>query len=297
MCIQEAFDSFLLSRELAGLSHKTISSYTDAIRPFLRSLGDWEIGDVRWQDIQTYLSELLKRSVSRATKSCYIRHLKVFLRWTEQEYGISCGADKIKVPKSPRREARIYSPEEVALIFDSVRAESDWLTARNRAVIALMYDSGLRQSEVCSLLRSRISFSENRMIVRGKGDKERTVPIGEITRQYMQEYLRICPYMLDNVFVSREGIPLSGNAVKLMVSRLADTLPFELSSHKLRHNFATNYCIDHMEQKGQVDIYKLMYLMGHEEIKTTQRYLHFAYEILASRGHISHLDKLGKPET
>ena len=297
MRIQEAFDNFLLSRELAGLSSKTISSYMDALRPFLRFAGERELEEIHWQEIQRYLSDLLKRPVSRATKSSYVRQLKVFLRWAEQEYGISCGADKIKVPKSPRREARIYSPEEVELLFDSIRAESDWLTARNRAVIALMYDSGLRQGEVCSLLLSRISFPENRMIVRGKGDKERTVPIGEITRRYVQDYLRLCPYTLEYLFVSREGRPLSGNAVKLMVSRLANDLPFELSSHKLRHNFATNYCIDHMEQEGQVDIYKLMYLMGHEDIKTTQRYLHFAYEILASRGHISHLDKLGKPET
>ena len=65
---------------------------------------------------------------------------------------------------------------------------------------------------------------------------------------------------------------------------------FAISSHKLRHNFATNYCIDQYRTHGQVDIYRLMYLMGHEDIETTRRYLHMANEILASQGCISHLD-------
>jgi len=153
-----------------------------------------------------------------------------------------------------------------------------------------MYDSGLRQSEVCTLRKSRISFTDNRMIVHGKGDKERTVPLGKLTQRFMREYLALCPYDLDYVFVSRHGSALTCNAVKLFISKLARRLPFELSSHKLRHNFATNYCLDQYEKYGQIDIYRLMYLMGHEDIETTKRYLHFAYEIIASRGCISHLD-------
>ena len=82
------------------------------------------------------------------------------------------------------------------------------------------------------------------------------------------------------------------DSVKHMVYKLADKLDFELSSHKLRHNFATNYCIDQYEARGQVDIYSLMYLMGHEDVETTQRYLHFAMEIIATRNHVSHLDKV-----
>lgn len=298
MTMQEVFDSFILSRELADLSAKTVTDYRDALRPFLAFIGpDSPVDALRLSDVQSYISKLLKRPLSRASRASYIRQLKVFLRWSEEELGISCDAKKIRVPKAPRREVRIYSPEEIFLIFDSVQAESEWMTARNRAVIALMYDSGLRQAEVCTLLRSRLSFSDNRMIVRGKGDKERTVPMGSRTRQYIQEYISLCPYAGDRLFLDRYGNPLTCNAVKLMVSKLAGVVPFELSSHKLRHNFATNYCVDHMEQEGRVDIYKLMYIMGHEDIKTTERYLHFAYEILASKGHISHLDKLSFRET
>ena len=296
MTMQDAFDSFIFSRRLSALSPKTISDYQDVIRPFVAFIGpEKPLEALSRENIQEYISKLLRRPLSKASKASYIRQVKIFLRWIEEEYELSLGAKKLKVPKSPRREVRIYTPDEVDMIFQAIQAESPWITARNRAIVALMYDSGLRQSEVCNILRMRISFSDARLIVRGKGDKERTVPMGKLTIQYIQEYLSLRPFSHERLFVNRRGGPLSGNAVKLMVSKLADCLPFELSSHKLRHNFATNYCVDHLEQDGHVDIYKLMYIMGHEDIKTTQIYLHFAYEILACRGNISHLDRVRLP--
>lgn len=92
--------------------------------------------------------------------------------------------------------------------------------------------------------------------------------------------------------VSRTGKELTCNAVKHMMFSIQRKLPFEFSSHKLRHNFATNYCIDQYEKTGQIDIYKLMLLMGHEDIETTRVYLHHANQIIASKMNISHLDKV-----
>lgn len=291
MTIQEAFDNFILSRQLADLSPKTISDYQQFVMPFVRSVGSRKpLGDVSQQDIQSYLASLLKKPLSRATRSTYIRHLKIFLHWTEKEYTTAYSSHAVKVPKAPKRNVRIYSDEEVRQIFAGIHAETPWLTLRNKCIIALMYDSGLRQSEVCLLQKQDISFSDNRMTVKGKGNKERTVPLGRLTKRFMIDYFAQCPYSYKSVFLNRRGQPLTCNAVKLFVTRLADALPFELSSHKLRHNFATNYCIDQYKAHGQVDIYRLMYLMGHEDIDTTRRYLHMANEILASQGCISHLD-------
>ena len=232
----------------------------------------------------------MKKPLSRSTRSTYIRHLKIFLLWCQDQYSVQYDAVLIKVPKMSKRNVHIYEPEEIRLLFSEARAESPWLTYRNQCIIALMYDSGLRQSEVCTLKRKDVS--SDRLTVTGKGDKQRTVPLGNLARHYMQMYLDSCPYEADRVFVGRRGDLLTCNAVKLFMSRLADRLPFEVSSHKLRHNFATNYCVDQYERFGQVDIYRLMYLMGHQEIKTTQRYLHMANEIIASKSHISHLDSI-----
>lgn len=293
MTVQETFDNFILSRKLADLSCKTITDYTQFVTPFIASLGpERDFQTIRQADINTYLGSLIERPLSKSTRATYIRHAKIYLRWCENEYGALYNSKNIKVPKSPKRNVKIYSDSEVYMLFDSIEAELPWLTLRNKCIVALMYDSGLRQSEVCTLQKNRISYSDNHMIVRGKGDKERTVPLGSLTQYYMKAYLKMCPYDTPSVFVNRRGEPLTCNAVKLFMSKLADKLPFDVSSHKLRHNFATNYCIDQYEKYGQVDIYRLMYLMGHEEIETTRRYLHMANEIIASKGCISHLDSI-----
>lgn len=295
MTVQESFDNFILSRRLADLSPKTIYDYQLFVSPLVGFLGaDKAITDIAQSDIQAYISTLLDKPLSKATRATYIRHCKIFLRWAGKEYGASYDAKTLKVPKSPKRNVHIYTDDEIKQLFSSIHSTFDWLEYRNKSIIALMYDSGLRQSEVCGLLKVNISFSGKLMTVRGKGDKERTVPLGSLTKFYLSEYLGTCPFKSDYVFVDLNGEPLSGNAVRLFVSRLAAALPFELSSHKLRHNFATNYCLDQYRHRGQVDIYRLMYLMGHEDIATTRRYLHMANEILASQSCISHLDNIIK---
>lgn len=291
MTIKETYENFIMSRQLSDLSEKTIQDYEQFVKPFVTAINPVrDFQTLEQTDINAYIQKLLKKPLSKATRATYIRHVKIYLRWCENEYGARYQAKQIKVPKSPKKSVKIYSDNDVREIFGRIHAETPWLTYRNKCIVALMYDSGLRQSEVCSLRKDRITFTENHMIVHGKGDKERTVPLGKLTQHFMRLYMETCPYELDTLFVTRRGTPLTCNAVKLFMSKLADELSFELSSHKLRHNFATNYCIDQYDKYGQIDIYRLMYLMGHEEIETTQRYLHFAMEIIASRGCISHLD-------
>lgn len=293
MTVKETFDNFILSRELSNLSRKTILDYTQFVSPFVAFVGsEKDFSTLTQEDINKYISNIVKRPLSSSTKATYIRHIKIYLKYCQEEYSVCYDAKKIKVPKSPKREVRIYTNDEVKQIFASVQAESEWIVARNKTIIALMYDSGLRQSEVCTLLHKNISFNGKLITVRGKGDKERVVPIGNLTLYYLEQYIALCPYRESNVFVTRQGGILTNNAVKLMISKIADKVPFSLSSHKLRHNFATNYCLNQYEKNGSVDVYRLMYLMGHEDIETTQRYLHFANEILASKNCISHLDNI-----
>lgn len=293
MTLKETFEEFILSRRLADLSQKTINDYQQFVMPFVQSVGsDKAVEELSQGDINNYIAMLLDKPLSKATRSTYIRHVKVFLKWLQENYIVQYEYKRVKVPKNPKKNVRIYSSDELLEIFENIQAESEWLTLRNKCIIALMYDSGLRQSEVCSLERSRVSFSEKRMVVYGKGNKERTVPLGSLTARFMKEYIAQCPYTSEKVFLSRHGKPLTCNAVKLLVSKLSSKLDFELSSHKLRHNFATNYCIDQYESHGQVDIYRLMIILGHEDIETTRRYLHHANEIIGTKNCISHLDKV-----
>jgi len=293
MTIQQAFNNFILSRRLADLSVKTIKDYTEFVTPFVDFLGaDKALNALTEADVNSYIGELLDRPLSKASRATYIRHIKIFLRWVEDTYHIDINVKHLRVPKTPKRLVKIYSDDEIAEIFNTIHTDAEWLTLRNKCIIALMYDSGLRQAEVCTLKRKNVVFASNRLIVRGKGNKERTVPLGQLTARFMRAYYDKCPYTSDDVFVSRRGGKLTCDAVKHMVTKLANRLDFELSSHKLRHNFATNYCLDQYEKYGHIDIYRLMVLMGHEDVETTRRYLHLANEIIASRESVSHLDKL-----
>lgn len=105
-------------------------------------------------------------------------------------------------------------------------------------------------------------------------------------------YLEQCPHKSKQLFVGFHGSGITTNALKQMATKMAQQLPFEFSCHKLRHNFATNYCLDQYEQYGRIDVYSLMAIMGHANIHTTERYMHIATQILASRQHISHLDRI-----
>lgn len=292
MTLQQAFDNFIQSKQLAGLSVNTITDYKAILLPLIRPLGlSLDIGHLTPDMVISCLTEVMKRSISRTTKATYVRNLKILFCWIEDNCGVSLHAHTIRVPKSSKKQVRIYTDEEIRLMFLSVETSTDWITARNKCILACMYDSGIRQAEVCTLQWANVSFDTGTMVVHGKGDKERTVPLGQVTKRFMQEYRDKCPYKLSAVFVSVDGRELTCNTVKQFVSKLSARLPFQFSSHKLRHNFATNYCLDQYEHNnGNIDIYKLMYLMGHEDIATTRRYLHFAMERIASKGCISHLD-------
>ena len=293
MTMQTTYDNFILSRRLAGLAPKSIIDYQQFIMPFIKFVGpDKKFSELKNADINKYLEKLLDKKITRSTLATYIRNLKIYLAWCEEEYEVNYKSKSIKIPRSPKKCVKIYTNDELAQIMSHIHTESEWLTTRNKCIIALMYDSGIRQSEVCTLQKRNISFAEKRMVVMGKGNKERTVPLGRLTEILLQELFRQCPYESEDVFLTRRGEPMTNNAVKIFVNKLSKEVGFELSSHKLRHNFATNYCIDQYEEVGQVDIYRLMILMGHEDIETTRRYLHHANEIIGARGCISHLDKV-----
>ena len=292
MTVQQAFDNFIFSRRIQGLTEKSIDCYVSFNKPFIAQIGsDTDISLINRDLVNTYIDNLFKRQISRSTVATYVRHVKIFLKWIENEYEVILQAEKIKIPKTPKKVLHIYSDDEIRLIFDTVKGEP-WIVARNCCIIALMLDAGLRQCEVCNLLRIDISWERNQLKLWGKGNKERIVSFGKVARHYMTEYDRLCPHKHENFFVTLHGEPLTKNSVKLFMQKLASQLPFELSSHKLRHNFATNYCINQLRANKQVDIYSLMILMGHENVETTESYLHFARQIIASENAISHLDNL-----
>lgn len=293
MTVKETFDKFIYTKRLQGLSDKTIKDYKQMVGFVVRFIGeDTDIQDINRDKIDAYIEYQLDRNLSRSTFATYIRNAKIYLMWLESKYYVNLGATEIITPKSPKTMPYIYSAEDIALIFDNITSDVEWLALRNKSMVALMLDSGIRQEEVCNLKISDVDFHTNIIKIHGKGNKERLVPLGMLTKRYIQQYLAKCPYRSKRLFISLYGEDITTNALKIMARKISDKLPFEFSCHKLRHNFATNYCLDQYEQYGKIDIYSLMVIMGHENIKTTERYMHIATQILASRQSISHLDKI-----
>lgn len=298
MTLGEAFEDFLYTKEVDGLKPGSIKNYRVTIGYFLDSMGlDTPLETISLKMVQEYTKSLLNGSVARATAASYIRNIRIFLRWCYREYdSLQFNPIKIKQPKSPKKNVHIYKDDEIRLILEMIKTSVSWITARNRAAISLMLDTGIRQAEICSLQKINIDRERHMLKVTGKGDKDRFVHVGDFALRLLDEYLSMCPYKDSKyAFIDRRGHMLSGNAIRLFVNRLQKQLPFELSSHKLRHNYATNFCIDSLERTGQTCVQDLGILMGHESIETTKRYEHFAHELVAAKNAHSHLDQVFKP--
>lgn len=293
MTLIDAFNNFIKSKQLKNLSDKSITNYIDFIKPFLNYFGMlFNIENLTRSEVDMYILSLYEKPRATATLATYIRNLKIFLKWLEVNYKIDIKAKTIEVPKTPKKLVKIYNDSEIQLIYKTISAESEWITFRNRVIVFLMLDSGLRQNEVCNIKNVDIDYVNNTMKVIGKGNKERLTFLGNISLALIRKYRELCPYNSEYLLISRRGTQMTADSIKHLINKIKRKLSFEFSSHKLRHNFATNFCIDQYNKFGHVDIYQLMNLMGHEDLKTTQRYLHHAMGILAAQQNNSHVDSI-----
>jgi len=277
------------------------------------SIGNIDISDIDYMMIEKYQLSLYlqKPPLSKATIATYLRHLKVFIRFLESDQKTKrlldqkifdkdndLYSERIKLPKSPRRKVDILAPEQLSTIFNAALSNenSHALGIRNALIIALMVDCGLRREEVIGLTRSRINFESQNMNVLGKGMKERIAPIGNFTFGLISEYINIVDsdprydISTDSLLFTYRFRPINDNTIKLMIHELSAGTGIKFSAHTLRHNFATNWCIDEYNRSGTIDIYRLQILLGHEDLKTTLIYVHMAEEFLIAASNVSHLD-------
>ena len=293
MTIDIAFENFITSRKAKGLVDKSIRNYIGFVSPFVRYCRSCDISELAYSVVERYVLSLYDRDLSIATVATHITHIKAFLHWCDDNSCLQFSYKKLLVPKVYKKTVYIYNPDDIREIFNKVSGSFPWIQCRNKCIIALMLDSGLRQSEVVGIKYSDFDFFHKTIRVLGKGNKERKVPLGATTERLLHNYLNCRPFENDYIFLDKKGLPLTANAIKKFVQKMKSVLPFEFGSHRLRHNFATNYCIDEYEEKGFMDAYGLMALLGHEDILTTNRYIHEASEVIACNKRVSHLDKIG----
>ncbi len=281
---------FITDCRLRGLSPRTIQDYEEFVGRFVFGKKNPSIETLK-EDVANYTFDLISRSLSRSTVATYLRHLKVFIGYLEKQGVVSGIAERMKIPREQKKVVQIYDEPQIQQLFKMAMRGPEWLKYRNAAIIALMLDSGLRLEEVTKIKVSDIQ--DQTLKVTGKGNKERIVPLGASTLCFIESYRKAFDHRGILLFMTKTGKPLSRETIKQMIAKIQHRVDFDFSAHKLRHNFATNYCLDQYERTGSIDIYSLMALLGHADIQTTKRYLHMATSILAAKYHKSHLDGLG----
>ncbi|MDO4266199.1 MAG: tyrosine-type recombinase/integrase [Eubacteriales bacterium] len=296
MTLSVALEKFLDYKTASGLASSSVNEYQRTISLFIRFVSEnTDVSAIDWEMVQTYLKSLYNGRLAYATARSYTKDLKIFIRWLDGEYRLPFPASKIKVPKARKKDRTIYSVDEIKLIFGACDTYIPFVSARNRAIISLLFDCGLRRNEVTKIRLSDIHKPQGdvfMLTVHGKGGKDRTVPLNLFTRQMISNYMDICPYHItDYIFLTKTGTPISNDTISQAFTDMQKKLPFELSAHKLRHNFATNYCIHSLDTKGYVDLFSLSIIMGHEDISTTRIYEHLARENMIARNFYSFMDE------
>jgi len=237
------------------------------------------------RDIRAFLASRRAQGVGSRSLARTLSALRMFFRFLERRgLGKNDAVRAVALPKLPHSVPKpLTAAKATALVEGAAIATPDapdWIIARDTAVLALLYGSGLRISEALSLSRKDAPIRGRDMLrVTGKGDKTRVVPVLPMVREAVERYLALCPMQQgsdDPLFVGARGGPLSPRIIQLVIARAraALGLPATATPHALRHSFAT-----HLLGAG-ADLRAIQELLGHASLSTTQGYTEVDRELL-----------------
>ncbi|MDB9835557.1 site-specific tyrosine recombinase XerD [Flavobacteriaceae bacterium] len=262
-----------------GLSVNSINSYSldvQALVIFHKENVSCTPLNCSKEDVQRFLYEEAKEVEARS-QARRISGLKSFFNFLIFEgYRENSPIDLIESPKLGRKLPTVLSLSEIERLLDCIDL-SHAQGHRNRAIIETLYGSGLRVSELVDLKISDLYFDENMMLINGKGDKQRLVPLGAFAKKFIQLYIddvrvlnKISNEDRDTLFLNRNGKKLTRAMIFTIVRQLGQVIGIEkkISPHTFRHSFAT-----HLLENG-ADLRTIQTLMGHESITTTEVYMH-----------------------
>jgi integrase/recombinase XerC len=229
------------------------------------------------RDMRAFLAARRSEEVGSRSLARTLSALRMFYKFLERRgYGKNDAIRSVALPKLPHSVPKpLTAPKATALVDGAdITGEDvpDWVIARDTAVLALLYGSGLRISEALSLKRRDAPVKGRDMLrVTGKGSKTRVVPVLPVVREAVEHYLKLCPLKLgsdDSLFVGVRGKQLSPRIIQLRMARAraALGLPETATPHALRHSFAT-----HLLGAG-ADLRAIQELLGHASLSTTQGY-------------------------
>ncbi len=262
-------------------SEHTIDAYQRDITAFLKFCaehlgyppGMQELANFRAADFRSYLAKRAQAGLARTSTARAMSTLRNFFRYLAREnLAANAAIDNVQTPKVPKSIPKALSEQEARETLDTLEAMIDevWVAKRDTALMTLLYGCGLRISEALNMNRSDIPAGDT-MIITGKGQKQRVVPVLSIVKDAIADYLAHYPHALeadDPLFVGVRGKRLNAGVVQRQMRQLRSLLglPESATPHALRHSFAT-----HLLAEGG-DLRTIQELLGHASLSTTQRY-------------------------
>ena len=267
-----------------GCSPHTLRAYTRELEDFTafaqKLLGAGAtVQHLEHTHIRAYLSELYERGLSKASVARALAAIRSWCKWLARHGEIEQSpAALVATPKLPKHLPRVPTIEEMNRMVDAGADETAAWPTRDKLIVELLYGCGIRNAELVGIDLKDIQWANEAILVRGKGRKERLVPIGDAAAEAMRAYLPERGEKLASLRKESAALLLNargrgsgrlttrsvGRIVKRMA--LAQGLPAEVHPHTLRHAFGT-----HMLEEG-ADLRAIQELLGHERLSTTQRY-------------------------
>ena len=270
----ETYSEYLIFQK--GLSPNTVDSYISDLKKLSRYLQDDEISQ---QSIENYFLDISDFNYSTSTKKRFYSSIRNFLKYLDEEENIL----QIKVSelrlKSIRKLPEVLSIEDIEKMINAYKHD-DFLNSRNKTIIDVLYSTGCRVSELCNINLSDLDLVDNSLKLKGKGSKQRIVPIGSELKLNLLKYLKIRENFINSkgepLFLTKSRNSLDRTAVFRIIksTALKASLDTNIHPHTLRHSAAT-----HMLEGG-CDLRTVQEFLGHSSVSTTQIYTKVTKEFL-----------------
>lgn len=274
--ILDSFEAYIMLER--GLSDNTRENYVMDVRKLLGYLSDRSIPlrEVTLDTLRDFIITLHEMGIAMRSQARIVSGVKGFFRFLTAEKFIDENPSiLLETPRSGKHLPEVLTIEEIDSMIGAIDPEKKE-ASRNRAIIETLYGCGLRVSELTDLEIGKIYFDEGFVMVRGKGSKERVVPMSETAIECIRDYmsdrlsLPIVKGEENYLFLNRSGHRLTRQMIFTIIKRLAREVGIKknISPHTLRHSFATHLL------EGGANLRAIQQMLGHESIATTEIYLH-----------------------
>lgn len=269
-------------------SSKTAENYDRYLKRFLKMTGASRPSDITDASVRNFrlklnrLTDITGKELKKQTQFYHLIALRSFLKYLAKRDIKSLAPEKVELGKMPARSIEFMESDELTRLLAAPRGSS--LTAlRDRAMLELLFSTGLRVSELASLNRDSVSFKKDEFSVRGKGDKIRVVFVSAAAKDALKQYLAKRDDVDEALFVrlrkssvDDHDLRLTARSIERLVKKYATAagITKRVTPHSIRHVFATDLI------HGGADLRSVQMLLGHAQITTTQIYTHFTDKTL-----------------